>query len=45
MGSWFGHGHGQRGSNIKMNQEGSKFLDKRRTQVGGPSSWTLIVCI
>jgi hypothetical protein len=31
----FGHGHGQRGSNI---EEGSKFMDKRSTQVGGASS-------
>ena len=38
--SWkvgFGHGHGQRGSNMK-NREGSKFLNKRSTQVGGASS-------
>jgi hypothetical protein len=26
-------------------REGSKFLDKRSTQVGGASSWTLIGCI
>jgi hypothetical protein len=26
------------------NGEGSKFLDKRSTQVGGASSWTLIGC-
>jgi hypothetical protein len=25
--------------------EGLKFLDKRSTQVGGASSWTLIGCI
>ena len=27
------------------NWEGSKFLDKRSTQAGGASSWTLISCI
>ena len=30
-------GHGQ-GSNIKMDQEGSRFLNKGSTQVGGASS-------
>jgi hypothetical protein len=36
-----GHGHGQRGSNIEECEGikiGSKFLDKRSTQVGGASS-------
>jgi hypothetical protein len=32
------------GSTLK-NREGSKFLDKRSTQVGGASSWTFIGCI
>ena len=36
----FGHECGQRGSNIEewKNVRGSKFLDKRSTQVGGSSS-------
>ena len=34
-------GHGQRGSNIGE-KNGSQVLDKRSTQVGGASSWTLI---
>ena len=32
------------GATLK-NVKGSKFLDKRSTQVGGASSWTLIDCI
>ena len=34
----------QRGSNIEE-KDGSQFLDKKSTQVGGTSSWTLISCI
>ena len=41
----FGHGHKQRGGATLKDVKGSKFLDKRSTQVGGASSWTLIDCI
>ena len=37
QGGEIGHGHGQRGSNIEK-KIGSKFLDKRSTQIGGASS-------
>ena len=40
-----GHGHKQRGEATLKDVKRSKFLDKRSTQVGGASSWTLIDCI